>query len=46
MYLVWTEQRQDARHPGQFLLRRDIGSTFGAPADDVLMFKLAYWFQR
>ena len=26
--------------------RRDFGSTFGAPADDVLMFKIAYWFQR
>jgi hypothetical protein len=46
LYLVWTEQRQDERHPGQFVLRRDLGSTFAAPADDVLMFKLAYWFQR
>jgi hypothetical protein len=46
MYLVWTEQRDDDRHPGQFQLRRDLGRTFSAPADDVLMFKLAYWFQR
>ncbi len=46
LYLVWTEQRQDERHPGQFVLRRDLGSTFSAPGDDVLMFKLAYWFQR
>jgi hypothetical protein len=28
------------------LLARDFGTTFGAPADDVLMFKVAYWFQR
>jgi Domain of unknown function (DUF5916)/Carbohydrate family 9 binding domain-like len=46
MYLVWTEQRQDQAHPGEFAFRRDFGSTFGAPADDVLMFKIAYWFQR
>ena len=46
LYLVWTEQRQDDAYPGQFPLRRDLGSTFSAPADDVLMFKLAYWFQR
>ena len=46
LYLVWTEQREDHAHPGQFELGRDLGSTFGAPANDVLMFKLAYWFQR
>ena len=46
MYLVWTEQREDLAHPGQFSLRRDLGTTFGAPADDVVMFKIAYWFQR
>jgi hypothetical protein len=46
MYLVWTEQRQDTRHPGEFVFRRDFGTTFSAAADDVLMFKIAYWFQR
>jgi Domain of unknown function (DUF5916)/Carbohydrate family 9 binding domain-like len=46
LYVVWTEQRQDDAYPGQFQLKRDLGSTFSAPADDVLMFKLAYWFQR
>jgi hypothetical protein len=46
LYLVWTEQREDLARPGQFAFRRDIGSTFGAPPDDVLMFKIAYWFQR
>jgi len=46
LYLVWTEQREDHRHPGQFALSRDLGGTFSAPANDVLMFKLAYWFQR
>jgi hypothetical protein len=46
MYLVWTEQRQDEAHPGQFLFRRDFRETFAAPANDVLLFKIAYWFQR
>jgi Domain of unknown function (DUF5916)/Carbohydrate family 9 binding domain-like len=46
MYVVWTEQRQDLTNPGEFAFRRDFGGTFGAPADDVLMFKIAYWFQR
>lgn len=46
MYLVWTEQRQDDAHPGEFSFRRDFGGTFAAPANDVLLFKIAYWFQR
>jgi hypothetical protein len=46
MYLVWTEGREDLAHPGEFAFRRDFGSTFAAPANDVLMFKIAYWFQR
>ena len=47
IYVVWTEQRQDEAYPGQFQLGRDLGSfTFSAPANDVLMFKLTYWFQR
>jgi hypothetical protein len=46
MYLVWTEQREDLAHPGDFALRRDLRHTFRAPADDVIMFKIAYWFQR
>jgi hypothetical protein len=46
MYVVWTEQRQDLTRPGVFTFRRDFSATFNAPADDVLMFKIAYWFQR
>jgi hypothetical protein len=46
MYIVWTEQREDSAHPGEFAFRRDFSTTFDAPADDVLMFKVAYWFQR
>ena len=46
MYLVWTEGRQDLAHPGDFAFLRDFRSTFAAPSNDVLMFKIAYWFQR
>jgi hypothetical protein len=46
LYVVWTQQRQDESRPGVFLLGRDLRSTFSAPANDVLMFKVAYWFQR
>ncbi len=46
MYFVWTEQREDDDRPGQFSFRRDLGRTFAAPANDVILFKIAYWFQR
>jgi hypothetical protein len=46
LYLVWTQQRQDETRPGVFLLGRDLRSTFSASADDVLMVKVTYWFQR
>jgi hypothetical protein len=46
LYVVWTEQREDGASPGQFALGRDLRRTFRAPADDVLLFKIAYWFQR
>jgi len=46
MYLVWTEQRRDSANPGQFVFHRDLAGVFGAPGDDVILFKIAYWFQR
>jgi hypothetical protein len=46
MYLVWTEQREDLARPGFFTFGRDFGSIFSAPADDVILFKIAYWFNR
>jgi hypothetical protein len=45
-YLVWTERRQDGRNPGEGALGRDLGHLFGAPADDVLLLKIAWWFGR
>jgi hypothetical protein len=45
-YVVWTERRQDGRNPGDGALGRDLGHLFGAPADDVLLLKVAWWFGR
>jgi hypothetical protein len=45
-YLVWTERRQDGRNPGDGSFGRDLSQLFGAPADDVLLLKIAWWFGR
>jgi len=45
-YLVWTERRQDGRNPGDGAFGRDLGYLFGAPSDDVLLLKVAWWFGR
>ncbi len=46
LYIVWTEQRRDFSHPGRFSLGRDTRALFRAPADDVLLVKVAYWLSR
>jgi Domain of unknown function (DUF5916)/Carbohydrate family 9 binding domain-like len=46
LYVVWTQQRQDLANPGDFALRRDISSMFGARGDNVFAVKLAYWLTR
>jgi hypothetical protein len=46
LYLAWTQDRFDDRHPGDFNLSRDAGLLFRAPADDVFLVKLSYWFSR
>ena len=46
LYLVWTEQREDAERPGRFTFRRDFGTLFRADPDDVILLKIAYWFNR
>jgi hypothetical protein len=42
-YAVWTRQQQDLSNPGMFTPGRDARAMFGAPGDDVLLFKMAYW---
>jgi len=35
LYLVWTQNRADYAHPGDFSLWRDLGNLFTAPGDNV-----------
>jgi hypothetical protein len=46
LYVVWTQQREDFRDPGDFAFGRDARALFGAPADDVLLVKMSYWLSR
>ena len=45
-YLVWTQRRQDGAKPGDPAFGRDLTDLFAAPADDVLMVKIAWWVGR
>jgi len=42
IYLVWTQNRSDYRHPGDFQLRRDLGDLFTAPGDNIFLLKFSY----
>ena len=46
LYAVWTEQREDDSHPGEFRTRRDLSRVFSADSDDVLLLKMTYWIGR
>ena len=46
LYAVWTEQREDEAHPGEFRPRRDLSRLFSASADDVFLLKMTYWIGR
>jgi hypothetical protein len=41
-YFVWTQNRADYAHPGDFRLRRDLGDLFTAPGDNIFLFKASY----
>lgn len=45
-YAVWTRQQQDFSNPGVYSPGRDFRAMFGAPGDDVILFKIAYWIGR
>jgi len=44
IFVVWTEQRQDRLPSGEFHLGNDLSRVFTAPADDVFLVKMSYWF--
>jgi hypothetical protein len=41
-YLVWTQNRADYAHPGEFRLRRDLGDLLTAPGDNIFLVKFSY----
>lgn len=42
LYFVWTQNRVDYAHPGDFQLRRDLGDLLTAPGDNVFLIKVSY----
>jgi hypothetical protein len=44
LFVVWTQNRRDTGLTGAFDLGDDAGRVFSAPADDVLLVKMSYWF--
>jgi uncharacterized protein DUF5916/cellulose/xylan binding protein with CBM9 domain len=45
-YAVWTRYQRDEAYPGRFAFGRDARAMFAAPADDVVLVKMAYWIGR
>jgi hypothetical protein len=44
LFVVWTQQRRDRMPTGDFDFSTDISRVYTAPADDVLLVKVSYWF--
>lgn len=44
MYFVWTQNRADYSHPGDFDFERDFEDLLQAPGDHILLFKINYRF--
>lgn len=48
LFVVWQQGREDDKGPegGPFRFGRDIGHLFDVPASNVLLVKMAYWFNK
>jgi hypothetical protein len=46
LYFVWTQDRQDFSNPGRFSAGHDISRLFTAPANNILLVRMAYWLGR
>ena len=44
LYLVWTQNRSDSAHPGDFELGRDLGDLFNAAGENIFLLKATYRF--
>jgi hypothetical protein len=42
LYFVWTQNRADYGHPGDFQFRRDLGDLLTAPGDNIFMVKVSF----
>jgi hypothetical protein len=42
LYFVWTQNRADYGHPGDFQFRRDLGDLLTAPGDNIFLIKFSY----
>jgi hypothetical protein len=42
LYFVWTQNRVDYTHPGDFRLRRDLGDLLTAPGDNIFLIKVSF----
>jgi len=42
LYFVWTQNRADYAHPGDFRLGRDLGDLLTAPGDNIFLIKVSY----
>lgn len=42
IYIVWTQNRADFSHPGDFQLRRDFSDLLLAPGDNIFLVKITY----
>jgi len=42
LYFVWTQNRADFAHPGDFRLGRDLGDLLMAPGDNIFLIKVSY----
>ena len=45
LYFVWSESRSDSQTTGNFAAR-DLKRLFAAPANDIFLVRLAYWFGK
>ena len=44
LFVVWTQQRRETLPSGDFEFGDSVSRVFTAPADDVLLVKMSYWF--
>ena len=42
LYFVWTQNRLDEAHPGDFNFRRDMGDLLTAPGDNIFLIKISF----